>query len=128
MNTSRIMSRQKCSKATNRYFKFSDGTLICDKGMSTNAAYSTAWGKLYETANISLGNWKYSFKEAPVVVAQVYANINHYNGGTAEYCWALHEGITRITATSAGIVCFARPNQTSGRWSHIVVLAIGRWK
>ncbi|MBQ3558251.1 MAG: hypothetical protein IJA07_01900 [Agathobacter sp.] len=99
------------------YYKFTDGTLICCKRIGVNGVFSNAWGTLYETPEISLGDWAYDFAAQPFVSVQVSGNTN--------YC--ITSGAKWSSATSAGNVCLIRAVGNQTLWCEIEVIGIGRW-
>ena len=75
--------------------------LICYKTVTENVTYS-AWGSLYESSIVNLGNFAHEFKAGTVPIV----NINLNNSSSS----ALNGAIANITNTSAGTVRAIRPN------------------
>ena len=99
------------------YYKFYDGTLICTKSVTwSSVAHTTAWGNMYETAYLSLGNWPLAFSAKPNVTAVV-----------VDLSGAFIEHMINTTVSSAGQVCLARPNSGTSNFK-VHVTGVGRWK
>lgn len=111
--------------SNSRYFKFTDGTLICVKRVTIDSAMTTAWGTLYETPEISLGTWAYSFASEPIVSITAYS---HNSSATENKKFSFPEGVKGITTTSAGSTCLARATSTAKCTYWVSVIGIGRWK
>lgn len=100
------------------YVQFNDGTMICygihDLGY---VAMTSAFGAMYEKANVSLGNFPKKFAEIPAVHVTTI-------GGCAvlEYL-----NSNDLTTTSLGVTDFMRPT-ASTQHIKIAFIAIGRWK
>ncbi|MBQ2902417.1 MAG: hypothetical protein IJE49_11310 [Agathobacter sp.] len=105
------------------YFKFTDGTLICVKGVTTTVAINIAWGSIYQSPEISLGTWAYSFASNPYVVLCPYFSLS----ASAKYTsWGAQAG--NVTTSSAGTTYLHRPVSTVSASYTIDVIGIGRWK
>lgn len=105
------------SNTNGTYIKFSDGTMICTKKKTfTNVSFNVAWGNMYETAQLDLGNFPATFIENPVVNIMA-------GGGNACFC----ERAYYVSTTSAGKSEFCRPTSGNGNFSAYII-AIGKWK
>ena len=105
------------SNENGNYIKFSDGTMICTKRKKfTNVSFGTAWGNMYETALLDLGNFPATFIEEPIEMVMP-------SGGNACFC----ERAYYVTATSAGRCEFCRPTSGNGNF-YASIIAIGKWK
>ena len=104
------------SNSNGNYIKYGDGTMICTKKVSFNNTFTTAWGSMYTTDQISLGNWPVAFTEVPTVNASIMSNYS-----------AFIQGINGCTITAVGSTYLARPVNTNAQ-GYISIMAIGRWK
>lgn len=103
--------------ANGEYIKFADGTMICNKVFTSIAVdISTAWGALYVSNNIGLGNWAATFTATPVI---------SYTCNNGSYFLILP--LATQTATTAGAVVAARPIADTARSRSLNVIGIGRW-
>ena len=101
-----------------RYYKFSDGSLICLKYKSfTGINITTAWGSLYETSLLSVGDWAYPFASDPYVTATCRS------GGIAAFIETVGANATGVTG-----IYLCRPNSVSNVTVNVDFIAIGRWK
>ena len=99
------------------YYKFYDGTLICLKSIVyENITHNNAWGSMYETAYLSLGNFPMGFIDRPTISLTLV-------DGSAGFV----EHVTSFSNTSAGQFCIARPNSGTATFK-VHLTAIGRWK
>lgn len=100
-----------------RYFKFGDKKLMfCCKKITVSAlSAGTAWGSMYETSAISLGNWAASFDSAPYAVA-TFVSTN--GAGMVE--------LTNTSATSAGTAYICRGTKANVT-GEIHVIAFGTY-
>jgi hypothetical protein len=101
------------------YVKFASGLMICYKTVTQNISYS-AWGTLYESSIITLGNFPYPFKTdtTPVVIV----NLNNSSSS------AMNGAIANITNSNAGTVRVIRPNNPGSTSATVGVVAVGVWK
>ena len=102
------------------YYKFSNGLLICSKRISyyVNGSFS-AWGNVYETPSISLGNWPHAFKSTPTATMTV-------QGGNTGL-WT--EGFYSLSATSCGTTYLCRGTSSCvAHTAYIQIIAVGTWK
>ena len=106
-----------------RYFKFSDGTLICVHTIYVNAAITTPWGSMYESSVIDLGEWAYPFYVVPQVSI---SSASPNEVGTGYNC--IPQGLWNKSATKIGHTQLMRPVSTVAQSYAIDVIGIGRWK
>lgn len=99
------------------YIKYSDGTMICTKKVSfVGLQFTTAWGSVYETPPVELGNYAQEFLEIPLIFI------------TAATSSAVAEGVGN-TKTGFGKVTFYRPIRTDADYTYAFhLMAIGKWK
>ena len=109
------------SNSNGYYFKFSDGTLICTKVVTTTNAFTAAWGVMYETPKLSLGNWAYTFNSMPLAVGNCYGTSGD---GTS---MGFLQGIAGTSSTAVGHTFVTRPVTSSSTTNKISVVGIGRW-
>lgn len=106
------------SNDNGNYIKYIDGTLICYKKVSfSDLVVNGAWGQLYESTAVSLGNWPIAFIEAPITSVTPVSN----NG-------MFLQGHNAVTSTSAGSVWLTRGASSPGVSGYISVIGFGRWK
>lgn len=104
----------------NGYIKFPDGTMM-QWGRAEAYVTFTAWGNMYESSAISIGDFPIAFVgEKPVM--QLSLN----NSGSAAF--GARVGGDYPTLTSGGSVFVYRPNNPGTTTACIGWLAIGRWK
>lgn len=106
------------SNANGNYIKYDDGTLITYQRVEWTGTVNTAWGTLYQSAQINLPRFPVPFIEAPTITYSV--------DGTGKV-WLFNNGSTTST-TQPGAVCLARPTTLTSGTFYISVIAIGRWK
>lgn len=107
------------SNANGRYHKFHDGTLICTKKEEISTTCNNAWGALYDSPVIDMGNWPMSFVDTPTI--------------HAEFCtdntFAWPEGFKGVSATSAGQTYLCRATDAGTLITgKLHITGIGRWK
>lgn len=108
--------------ANGEYIKFSDGTMICNKTIEGRVDIETAWGSLFVSDDISLGNMPQQFTNRPTIVV----NFNPKTGtqailvgnGNGEHGSNNHFGYTAI----------CRPNSRKAVYYMLDLIAIGKWK
>lgn len=104
------------SNDNGRWIKFTDGTMICYKSIPfRNLAVNTAWGVLYESALLDLGDFPQTFYSAPYVSGSVV------NGNA----WL--EAVPRTSPSNIGQTRVVRPTTATIDFD-IHIIAIGRWK
>lgn len=104
------------SNANGRYWKFPDGTLICASTKSYVLGIQKAWGSLYESDMVDLGDLPYPFISTP--------HISATSVGTASFV----EYIGRSTSTKWGYTFFCRPLAMDTSDFALSLIAVGRWK
>lgn len=125
INNSKVSIEYKGTSAyTGFYYKFSDGTLICVKTVNVYVALNIAWGGIYESPQINLGDWPHAFVSNPYVSVTVYAPAST----TAKKLHAFHEGILELSPTSVGKTYLCRGVSTAANNYWIDIIGIGRWK
>lgn len=110
------------SNTNGEYIKYADGTMICTSARRfENVAVTTAWGSLYDSPSLELGN----MPEVFVSIPKVFITSHNITGQTSRACFI--EWITGTTTSSWGSTAVARP--TSGNSDlAFSLLAIGKWK
>lgn len=104
------------SNANGNYIKYYDGTMICTKKVSFNHTFTEAWGSLYTTSLIDLGDYPVPFIEVPAVNASIMSNYSCFIQRIGDY-----------SATKVGTTYLSRPVNTNAL-GYIVITAIGKWK
>ena len=110
------------SNANGNWTKWADGTMFVDKIVSGTTDITTAWGNLYVSAKMNLGDVPVSFIEIPTVVVSPQTQT-----GT-QYMLVGHGGSGHATNTNAGNVQLVRPNSRKGLAYRLEVIAKGKWK
>lgn len=105
------------SNENGSWTKWADGTMICTKSVEGTTNFSTAWGSLYESSSISLGNYAMPFAEKP----KVTITNNKYTG-----YWL--ENHSEQGTSNAGRVTLLRPNSYNNATYGLDIIAIGKWK
>lgn len=106
------------SNTNGDYIKYSDGTMICTKKVSfVGLQFTTAWGNVYETPPVELGNYAQEFVDIPLMFISCVSTA------------AAAEGLNN-TKTDYGSVVFYRPIRTDAAdYNYIFYLmAIGKWR
>lgn len=106
------------SNANGDYIKYSDGTMICTKKVSfVGLQFTTAWGNVYETPPVELGDYAQEFVDIPLMFI------------TAATSTAVAEGVGN-TKTGFGKVTFYRPIRTdyADYRYNFYLMAIGKWR
>ena len=107
------------SNSNGYYVKYSDGTMICTKTVSTSVLQSNwnSWGSLYESDAKVLGDFAVEFYAVPVVNLTIVGNASFI------------ERLNTVSKTGMGNVVLVRPTIPSATQNFdIQVIAIGRWK
>ena len=99
------------------YYRFDNGILKCTKKVPISADCSTAWGALFDSPEISLGNWAFNFADVPNVTATFVSTDG----------MAFMEGVCGTSETSVGSTYLCRPTSYTVT-GEIHVTGIGRWK
>lgn len=105
------------SNENGSWTKWADGTMICAKTVEGTTSFATAWNGLYESGEISLGNYAMPFAENPKVAITNnrytgYWLESHYDYGTAQ----------------AGKVILLRPSTYANATYGLDIIAFGKWK
>jgi hypothetical protein len=106
------------SNANGDYIKYSDGTMICTKKVSfVGLQFTIAWGNVYETPPVELGDYAQEFVDIPLMFI------------TAATSSAVAEGVGN-TKTGFGKVTFYRPIRTdyADYRYNFYLMAIGKWR
>lgn len=103
-----------------RYFKFSDGTLICAHKISWTGAADIPWGSMYETATFSLGNWATKFSVEPYISITSQPGQGQKSG--------LVQGVWTTSNEFIGYTQLMRPESIGSTTYYLDVIGIGRWK
>ena len=110
------------SNPNGSWTKWADGTMIINKTVSGTANITNAWGNLYISNDINLGNFPVAFIEMPTIVVSPQTQT-----GT-QYMLAGQGGSGYGTETNAGNVALVRPNSRTGVAYRLEVMAKGKWK
>ena len=110
------------SNTNGSWTKWADGTMIINKTVLGTANITKAWGSLYISNDINLGDFPVAFIEKPTVVVspqtQTGTQYMLTGQGTSGYG----------TETNAGNVALVRPNSRTGVDYRLEVMAKGKWK
>ena len=85
----------------------------------SNTALNQTWGNIYQSADISCGNWPVEFTGTPFVTYTTSGSSN--SAAAIEY-------IKDVSKTAIGTVCFFRGNIATGLNINANVVAFGHWK
>lgn len=110
------------SNTNGSWTKWADGTMIINKTILGTANITNAWGSLYVSADINLGNFPVAFIETPTIVVSPQTQT-----GT-QYMLVGQGGSGHGTETNAGNVALVRPNSRTGVAYRLEVIAKGKWK
>ena len=110
------------SNTNGSWTKWADGTMIINKTVLGTANITNAWGSLYVSAEINLGDFPVAFIEMPTIVVSPQTQT-----GT-QYMLAGQGGSGYGTETNAGNVALVRPNSRTGVAYRLEVIAKGKWK
>lgn len=110
------------SNANGSWTKWADGTMIINKTVLGTANITNAWGSLYISAEINLGNFPVAFIEMPTIV------VSPQNQTGTQYMLAGQGGSGYGTETNAGNVALVRPNSRTNVAYRLEVIAKGKWK
>lgn len=109
------------SNANGDYVKYLDGTMICYKTISGRIDVNTAWGSLYMSSEIALGNYAEPFISKPTVnvaIDNISGTQTMLSGGTT----------SPSSETTGPNVCLIRPNSRTDLAYRLGMIAIGKWK
>lgn len=104
------------SNANGRYTKYADGTLIAVKGISYTQPCNIAFGSLFETASIELGDSPHPMLSGTVTLFNITGN----SVGVAVQN-------TAPTTTSFGTCKIWRPTSLPSQTGQVYMSYIGRW-
>ena len=110
------------SNANGTWTKWADGTMIVNKTIRGTANITSAWGSLFISQEINLGNYPVAFIERPTVVVSPQTQT-----GT-QYMLAGQGGSGYGTETNAGNVALIRPNSRTSVAYVLDIIAKGKWK
>ena len=110
------------SNTNGSWTKWADGTMIINKTVLGTANITNAWGSLYVSADINLGDFPVAFIEIPTIVVSPQTQT-----GT-QYMLTGNGGSSYGTETNAGNVALVRPNSRTGVAYRLEVIAKGKWK
>ena len=110
------------SNTNGSWTKWADGTMIINKTVLGTANITNAWGSLYVSADINLGDFPVAFIETPTIVVSPQTQT-----GT-QYMLVGNGGRSYGTETNAGYVALVRPNSRTGVAYRLEVIAKGKWK
>lgn len=110
------------SNANGNWTKWADGTMIIDKVVLGTANITNAWGSLFVSAEINLGDFPVSFIEKPTII------VFPQNQTGTQYMLAGQGGSGYGTESNAGNVALVRPNSRTGVAYRLEVIAKGKWK
>ena len=110
------------SNTNGSWTKWADGTMIINKTVLGTANITNAWGSLYVSAEINLGNFPVAFIEMPTIVVSPQTQT-----GT-QYMLTGQGGSGYGSETNAGYVSLVRPNSRTNVAYRLEVIAKGKWK
>ena len=104
------------SNDNGEYVKFYDGTMICTKHANFGQkSVSNPWGSLYETGEITIGDYPQAFIERPIVSI------------TPDSTFFVEKNGSSTTNTSWGSFWAVRPVALT-MYIAVECIAIGKWK
>lgn len=114
------------SNENGNWIKYADGTMICTSvKLFENIDVNNSWGSLYETAELTLGNFPKPFISTPEGINCIMiTNTNTNNKGSAGFI----EYIVETTNTSWGKTAIAKPVSSVASNIGLSLVAIGKWK
>ena len=114
------------SNENGNWIKFNDGTMICTATkLFENVSVTNSWGNLYETQELSLGNFPQQFISTPIGINCIMiTNSNSSDTGSAGFV----EYIAQTTASSWGKTAIAKPVSSPAVNIGLSLIAIGKWK
>lgn len=111
------------SNSNGSWIKYSDGRMEITKRVSGTADITTAWGAIYTSDNISLGDYPMPFIERPIV------NISSLTATDSQYILtAINLSTNTDNSINIGTICILRPNSRTGTPYMFDITATGRWK
>ena len=114
------------SNENGNWIKYNDGTMICTATkLFENVSVTNSWGNLYETSELSLGNFPQPFISTPVGLNCIMiANANTNGKGSAGFV----EYIAQTTNTYWGKTAIVKPVSSAVSNIGLSLIAIGKWK
>lgn len=110
------------SNDNGNWIKYSDGTMICHKIIKGSTDIKTAWGSLFISDNIELGNMPQIFIDRPTIVLSSQGQV-----GT-QYFVIGNGDSSNGSKNSFGHTAICRPNSREAVQYIFDVIAIGKWK
>lgn len=110
------------SNANGEYIKFSDGTMICNKTIEGSTDIETAWGSLFVSDDINLGNMPQQFTNRPTIIVD-----SHPKTGTQHFLVGSNSG-ENGSKNHFGYTAICRPNSRKAVYYIFDIFAIGKWK
>ena len=114
------------SNENGNWIKYADGTMICTATkVFENVSVTNSWGNLYETAELTLGNFPQQFISTPTGInCNMITNSNSNEKGSAGFV----EYIVQTNNTSWGKTAIAKPVSSPSVNIGLSLIAIGKWK
>ena len=114
------------SNENGNWIKFVDGTMICTATkVFETIDINNSWGNLYESAELTLGNFPQPFISTPTGINCIMiTNANTNNKGSAGFI----EYIVETTNTSWGKTAIAKATSSVAANIGLSLIAIGKWK
>ena len=114
------------SNANGNWIKYNDGTMICTATkLFENVSVTNSWGNLYETEELTLGNFPQPFISTPEGINCIMiTNSNSSGKGSGGFV----EYIVQTTNTSWGKTAIAKPASSVAANIGLSLIAIGKWK
>lgn len=100
-----------------RTTKLPDGTMICSFRLNVTTAITTAWGSIFYSSMLSLGNWPTAFAATPAVTVSLEGASDAWVGA-----------VRNVSTTSAGNTYLYRATSQASNPFTLSVIAIGRWQ
>lgn len=106
------------SNSNGEYIRFYNGIQICMKTVGMSGIGCTkAWGNMYESGQLSLGNWATIFLQTPTL----NITLKDSQAGFIEM-------VNNTTNVAVGHCTVARPSYDEGLIFKFDIIAIGKWK
>ena len=114
------------SNENGNWIKYNDGTMICTATkLFENVSVTNSWGNLYETQELSLGNFPQQFISTPTGINCIMiTNSNSSEKGSAGFI----EYIVQTSNTSWGKTAIAKAVSSPSVNIGLSLIAIGKWK
>lgn len=110
------------SNLNGSWIRYEDGTMICYKTITGTIDITTAWGSLYTSLDLQLGDLPQTFTSLPVIIYSPQTQ-----SGT-QYMVTGSNGGDHRTNSSCGDICLVRPLSKTDVQFVIDIIAIGCWK